>query len=483
MKKRTRRATQVLGICIAASVTTACTTGSGSGGSTAGDPVDGGTLKVALGPGITCLDPQQTISLDARSVGRAVADSLLDLDPKTGELKPWLATAYEVNADATVFTFDLKEGVTFSDGTPFDATVVKKNLDYVKDVLKGKAARGSGYLRHYTSTTVLSPAKVEVRFSKPSIQFLTGAATPALAMTSASSVQLSAAERCSGEYIGTGPFVLETDEPNQHITLTKRKGYTSWSSLAQHDGDAYLDKVEFRIMPVPSLRAGSLNSGQVDVATALAAQDLPGLEAAGRTTISQTQPGIPVSFMVNSTRPNLQDPAVRRALSLSMDRKTVVSTLLGDTASVAKGPLTESVVGFEDLSSELTFDPDGASKSLDEAGWLPGDDGVRMKDGERLSVSIIYTSDIGEFYTSFLQAFQQDWKKLGIEVKLSNITLASLADAFLSHDYDMWVGSVTEVDPDVLANFVGGYHADQATLERNGITEVFSPGLSSATSL
>ncbi|MGA5507059.1 ABC transporter substrate-binding protein [Streptomyces umbrinus] len=470
-----RRPRVVLAAALAAAACAlaGCSTSPGPSAAAAGKPVRGGTLKVALGPGITCLDPQQTISLDARSATRGIAESLTDLDPNTGKIVPWLAKSWQVNADATRYTFHLATGLTFSDGTPFTARTVQKNLDYIKDTLGGKALRGAGYLKNYTGTEVVDDHTAVVRFSRPSIQFLGGTATPAFAMLAESSVQATPEDRCQGSLVGTGPFTLAGYRQNQSIKLTRRKGYVASSALARHKGEPYLDGISFRIMPVSNVRSGALGSGQVDVASAVASQDTQALTARGYRVKAAVQPGLPGSFFVNVTRPQFKDPAVRQALQISLNRASLVKAVLGARFKPATSVLSSTTPGYRNLSRSLTPDPRMAASLLDAAGWARGPDGVRAKNGTKLSMTVVYSSEIGDYYTSLLQLVQRQWKDIGVSVELKDITQASLAADLADGDYDLWISSLTEAEPDVLRTFVGGYHPGQRELRASGITGLF----------
>src|SRR5690606_27203662 len=116
-----------------------------------GVPQPGGTLRFAVSSDQGCVDPQQVASNDTIYSLRQVVDSLTDQDPATGELRPWLATSWESNADATAYTFTLREGVTFSDGTPLDAEAVKANFDAVPR-LGPRGTLPKGYLAGYAGT-------------------------------------------------------------------------------------------------------------------------------------------------------------------------------------------------------------------------------------------------------------------------------------------------------------------------------------------
>lgn len=215
---------------VLATALTACGGGSSSSSADAGPAQPGGTLRYGLSQAPTCADPAQSGTNQTIYVTRQVVDSLTDQDPRTGELTPWLAESWELNADASAFTFRLKEGVTFSDGTPLTAESVKKNFDALVNTLTGaKAPLAASYLTGYTGTTVIDARTAQVNFSAPNAQFLQASSTPQLGILSDASVAKPAEERCTGNIAGTGPFTYADYQQDKSVTLAKRTGY-SWGS-------------------------------------------------------------------------------------------------------------------------------------------------------------------------------------------------------------------------------------------------------------
>ncbi len=161
-----------------------------------GDPVPGGTLIFGTAADPICVDPNQTDLTATRDILRQVADSLVDADPETGEIVPWLATAWEVNDNATVFDFTLRTDVTFSNGEVFDAAAVKTFIDGIRD-LGGRAVNASSYLGGYVGTEVVAPDRARVTFDTPNASFLQALSTVNMAVLSPSTYQVAPEQRCS----------------------------------------------------------------------------------------------------------------------------------------------------------------------------------------------------------------------------------------------------------------------------------------------
>jgi len=426
--------------------------GCGSGGqpgvaAPSGPPRPGGTLRVAVSSDAGCLDPQQVISNDTIWAARQLVDSLTDQDPKTGQVTPWLATSWQANADATAYTFTLRPDVTFSDGSPLTAQVIKENFDTVPG-LGPRATLAKAYLAGYLGTTVASPTQFTVRFKAPNVQFLQGTATHSLGILGPASLALNDDQRCQ-QVVGSGPFVLGGYVRNQSITLTKRTGYHWGSPLWAHPGEAYLDQVEFRIVPESGVRTGSLQSGEVDAISGIGQQDEQPLTSAGVQLLARANPGLPFGISFNQAKPIVSDPAVRKAISLAVNRPEVAGAVFNSQTKPATGVLASTTPDYADAGGQLSFDLNQAKATLDADGWAPGADGIRTKNGQRLSIGITFTPNAATNQPA-LELIQQQLRAAGIDLRIVQQPVASLAQIQTSGDFEAMWGNLTRADPDIL---------------------------------
>jgi peptide/nickel transport system substrate-binding protein len=408
-----------------------------------GPPRSGGTLRLALDFDPVCLDPQQSALGQSLNIGRQVVDSLTDQDPKTGRTVPWLAKSWTVNDTATRFTFRLRDGVTFSDGAPLNASALKANFDAMH-ALGAVSARGAVYLKGYQKTTVVDARTATVAFERPNVRFLRATSTVSLGLLSPRSLARAPQRRCQGELAGSGPFTLGSYHANTSVTLNRRAGYTWGSPLWKHSGTAYLRSVEYRIVPESTTRSGSLASGQLDAATPVAPQDIAQFSGNGFRLLNRVEPGVVLSLYVNTARPAVNDPKVRQALQKAVDREAVGTAFLGSGSRAATSVLSSTTPHYTDLGAALAHDPAGARQLLDRAGWRAGPDQIRVKDGKRLSLEAIYVRQ------QSLELVQQQFKAVGVELRLRQLTVAQFTQALRSGSYDLTLQSATRSDPDVL---------------------------------
>ena len=459
---------------LAALVTTsvllsACSSsGSGSSGSGSGPARSGGTLTFAVGSDAGCVDPQQVASNDTIYSLRQIVDSLTDQDPDTGKIVPWLAKSWDISSDTTTFTFHLRSGVTFSDGTPLTAQVVKDNFDAVPK-LGALGTLAQGYLSGVDSTTVVAPLTVRVRFQQPNAQFLQATSTHSLGIESSASAKQSPQEKCSKGVVGSGPFALQSYVQNQSITLTKRGKYAWGSSLWTKQGEAYLDKLVFKVVPEAGVRTGSLQSGQVDAISSVGKANEVALKGGQVNLQRRANPGAVFNLGLNNSRPLLKDAKVRQALLFAIDRQQIVDAVFPTGTKPATSILAYTTPDYADQSSDLAFDAAKAKSLLDSAGWKAGSDGIRSKNGTRLRLTVKWFANAATNQPA-LELIQQQLKAVGVDVVLKESQITQFAPTLQSGDFDALWGNLTRADPDILrsqystelANF---YHLPASPLD------------------
>ena len=434
-------------------------------------PVAGGTLKVAFWPdnaAFACVDPFQTYWIEHRTVIRNVADSLTDQDPETGEIKPWLATTWEISKDGLTYTFHLRDGVTFSDGTPLDAKAVKANFDGAKKVAAdtGGAAYGASYIAGYDHAEVVDPVTVKLIFAKPNASFLQATSTTNLAIISPASYEKTAEQRCAGDYVASGPFTLVSYQPNELTTLKKRPDYAWGSALSKNTKAAYLDEVQFSYVAEDSVRTGNLVSGAIDIAwprNPFTVEDRELITKSGDQLESRSLPGVSYTFFANVSpgRP-LADLAVRKAIYQALDLPTYAKTIFGPDYPVVGGAYDNTTPGFVSQEAKLRHDPEAAKTQLDQAGWKVGADGYRVKDGKKLTLSIpIAQWSVGS------ELIQDQLKQVGIEVKLDPTTAAERPAKIANGDYDLIENYFTRADPGALQYILDPDLANSKALAEN----------------
>lgn len=441
----TRRSLPLLAGAAALAVALAgCASGTaGSDASPRSTPIAGGNLTFAIASDLGCIDPQQVGNNDDIAIARQTVASLTSQDPKTGQIKPWLASSWKTNADATSFIFTLRKGATYPDGSAVDAQSVKDNFEAIVG-LGAKAVLGSTYLSGLKDITVADPQTVTIDFASPSAQFLQATSTFSLGLLSPASTKLSIADRCAGKFEGSGPFTVKSYTPQAEAVLAKRKGYDWGATTSAHTGEAYLDTVTYKVVPEPSTLTGSLSSGQLDASGDVQVTDLAQFDGNGFGTVNRSNPGVVFTLIPNESNPILADRNVRVAISEAIDR-TAIAKLLTKWDKPATSALSSSTPYWTDQSSALAQNVAGAKKLLDGAGWTVGSDGIRAKDGQKLSFTLTYWQSSNDQ----LQLVQQQLKAIGVDLQLKQTTIADAQAKNNGTQAFSW-GNLTRADPDVL---------------------------------
>src|SRR5258705_102277 len=195
----------------------------------------------------------------------------------------------------------------------------------------------------------------------------------------------------------SGPFMVKEWVPKSHVTLVRNPDYAWPPATAAHRGPTYLDEITWRFVPEATTRTAVLTTGEAHIAEDLSYADVGGLERNADVRILRGVPaGTPWTIFPNVQRFPTNDPAVRRALHHAISKDAIVRVVFHGQSQAAGSLIQPPTPGFVPVAKELfPFDPARARKILDEAGWKPGSDGIRVKDGKRLEILWIFGTNNG----------------------------------------------------------------------------------------
>ncbi len=353
-------------------------------------PRDGGDITFLIDSlGDTWIPNNSAISSFQGHIWGHVTDKLLYVDAE-GKVSPWLAERWEQNDTATEFTLHLKSGVTFSDGEPLDAKAVVANLDIWYAGRKNEGINPIGlFPKTYDHAEAVDATTVKVFFKKPTLGFIPTLGYHGSILVSPKSIAQPASQQADlSKTAGSGPYVVESWKEGDHVTLVKRKDYNWGPAAVGHTGPAYLDTITYKLVSEPSLRVASVQSGQADVAYNASPQELKSLKEEGFTVATPRYLGFVNGWAVNTKLQPYDDAKVRQALQAGINRQEIIDTVYTQDWKLATSFIQSNVPGATDHSDLLAYNPDRAEKLLDEAGWAKGADGVRVKDGKPLELTI-----------------------------------------------------------------------------------------------
>ena len=408
----------------------------------------GGTLTYGLLFSPSGMDPHVHSSWDLGVAVSNVYDPLVYED-ENGELQPGLAESWEISPDGKSYTFTLRQGVKFHDGTPFNAEAVKFSLDRIVDP-EMKSQLAITLIGPYESTDVIDEYTAKVNFSEPYAPFLSNLRLPYMAMVSPAAV-----EKWGEDYqmhqVGTGPFIFKEYVPQSHLTLIRNPDYNWPPAYGRHSGPAYLEEVVFKFLPDPSVRIQALEAGDVDVARELPPNQAPRLAQNSDFTLLVTaMPGQTLQFFMNTQRSPTDDLKVRQALLYATDPTVAANMVFRGYFPPAYGPLAENTLGYDPSLEEMyPYDPVKAADLLEEAGWTDSDgDSIRDKDGEPLLLEVIvqgwgHIPELG-------QVIQGQLRQVGVDVKLQMMSFPAALQAVADGAYHLSPYGGGGWDPDVL---------------------------------
>nr|WP_246818468.1 TIGR04028 family ABC transporter substrate-binding protein [Corynebacterium sp. HMSC072G08] len=375
---------------------------------------------------ITYLEPQMFRTLYPPAAGfypnggvvNQVTDRLLYQDPETLQLSPWIATDLpKINADATEYTFNIRTDVTYSDGTPLTAENVVANFDLYGKGDKSRTLNSSEQITNYDHGEVVDDDTVKFYFSAPSPGFAQATAGYNAGLVADSTLQLDNEGFAPGNaeaVIGSGPFVITGETLNTALDLTARDDYNWAPPAARHQGRARLDGIHYRLAAEESTRAGALVSDQAQIARQVSAPVEKQLEAQGINIIARGTNSMNNQLAFRFNHPILKDKRVRDAIMNGINREEIMRILFSPTYPLATSTVAATGLGYKDQSAAYSYDPEHATALLDEAGWVPGEDGIRVKDGQRLTLRV--NTALPQPRSKEVQTMvQEDMRELGIE--------------------------------------------------------------------
>jgi peptide/nickel transport system substrate-binding protein len=414
-------------------------------------PVKGGTLVYLEQQPHTNLYPPAGGFYPNGGILNQITDKLTWQNPKTLQVEPWVAESWSSNTDKTEYTFKIRPGVTFSDGTPLDANAVAKNFDTYG--LGNKALRlpVSEVINNYDHSEVIDPLTVKFYFKKPSPGFLQGTATIGSGLVSLSTLQRSFDQLGDARHIiGSGPFVVSDEKLGREVDLTARKDYQWGPKNIAQQGPANLDGIKIIVTPEDSVRIGALLAGQADFIRQVQAYDEKQAQQQNFPIYAAPTRGVNDSISFRPDNALVSDLKVRQALLHATNAQQVVQTLFSPNYPQATSVIAHSAAGYVNLADKLKYDPNLAKQLLDEAGWKVGSDGIREKDGKKLALAI-YESLPQPQNKEVLQLVAQQWRQVGVAlaVKAGDAGSATL-DNLDPLKTPLNVTEVGRADPDVI---------------------------------
>ncbi|HTI55653.1 MAG TPA: ABC transporter substrate-binding protein [Verrucomicrobiae bacterium] len=397
------------------------------------------TLVVGLVAEPVALDPAQVTDLNSNRVGRRVVETLVAFAEESTQIVPGLAESWTISKDGLTYTFKLRKGIAFHDGTAFNAQAVKFSIErqinpeHPANKL-GKYPFAGYFFGNVKAVEVMDDATVRFVLKEARASFLA-----VLTAGAASIVSPTAAMKAGQDYavapVGTGPFKFVQWDRGQRVVLDKNPTY--WRLPVK------VDRVIFRSITEDQARLTELLTGALDLIVGTPPDFVAQLENHPKVTL-QRQVGAHVWYLgFNNGKKPFDDKRVRQALNYAVDKEAIVRDVLKGTGAVSKGPVLPGTWGDEAGLKPFPYDPARAKKLLAEAGlasgfsttlWVP-ESGSGMQSPVAMSTII-----------------QSNLKAVGVNVTLQTMEWGTFLAKLRTKEQDMFALSwmAGSEDPDLV---------------------------------
>ena len=344
--------------------------------------------------------------------------------------KPCLAESWDISADGKVYTFHIRKGVTFTDGTPCDAFAVKANFDAI---LENRARHTWLEMMHLLEKVDAPDAHTFRIFMKaPYWPMLTelGVTRP-FAIISPKAMKNGSTKDGVTAYVGTGPYKLTKVVTDEYAVFEANETY--WGEQPR------IKRVVVKVIPDNQTRILALEKGEIDLIwgkNMLDADALNKYRDSKGFGVALSAPTSTRHIVLNGQNPVLADIHVRKALQHATNRVAIARGVFHNTELPADTLYARSVPYCDIDLKPYEYDLAKAARILDEAGWKPGSDGIRRKDGKRMELGLLYNSNSVTEKT-IAEYLQHEYGKLGIRVSLRGEEEQSYRDNMKNGLFDM----------------------------------------------
>ncbi len=350
-----------------------------------------------------------------------------------GEIKPHLAESWEISTDGKEYLFHLRQDVKFSDGTSFNAEVVKKNFDAIlKNVdlhswlgFIPKVAQ-TEVIDEYTFKLILNepyyPTIQELAVVRP-VRFLGDAGFPEDGDTSKGIVKP----------VGTGPWVLDEYKVDEYAIFKRNENY--WGEIPN------VEKIKVKVIPDAETHVLAFEKGELDLIYGegvISLDSFKQLESTGSYETSVSEPVATRQLVMNTNTEQLSDIRVRQALHYGFNKQAMVEGVTSGLEEQADYILPTNFPYTSDVdTTKVEYDVEKAKQLLDEAGWkLPEGKTIREKDGKPLEIELMFNS-AESIQKTMAETLQSEWAGLGVKLNIVGVELTTQVERFKANQFDM----------------------------------------------
>lgn len=399
------------------------------------------TLVFARGGDSTSLDPITTTEGETFKVTDNIFENLISYGEQDTTLHPGLAEKWEVTPDGLTYTFHLRQGVKFHDGTDFNADAVVFNFDrwmngdadkFPYYTMFGGYKADEGHV--IKEVKALDANTVQFVLKRPQAPFLKNLAMSPFGIASPTAVKAEG-DKFREKPVGTGPFKFVEWKQNDRIVLEKNPDY--WQK-----GLPKLNKVIFRVIPENTARLNALSNGEIDLMDGLNNSDEASVKSNDKLQVIE-RPSMNVGYLGFTTnRKPFDNKLVRQALNHAIDKKSIIASFYNGKAIPAKNPMPPSISGYNDDIEEYDYNLDKAKELLKEAGYEKG----FTMDLWAMPVARLYMPEAQKV----AEVIQESFSKIGVKANIKSVDWATYLDKAAKGEFDAymlgWTGDNGDAD-------------------------------------
>lgn len=361
-------------------------------------------------------DPIRSTATAAVEVLFMLADTLVSLDFDLKSVKPLLAKSWTISPDGKTYTFDLRRDVKFCDGRAMTAEDVVYSLKrWIDPAARSPVASRAGKVKEISAP---DDHTVVYELQEPSSDLLYQLSLAFASVVDRASVEALGPNFGVQGFNATGPYCWVSWTPRQDLVM-KRNPHYDWGPPMYRNPSPQVDQIVWKVVPEANTLMAAMQAKQADLTyypplfSIDAMQRVPGL-----TTQQQTNYIYDVFFAFRVSKPVSDDPAIRRAANMAVNREAIVKAVYFGHGTPLRSLLSPAVLDYDATAAGMMprYDQAGAAKLLDEAGWKPGADGIRVKDGQRASFVVYGLRD--DQNPRISEAMQADLRKVGLDMQV-----------------------------------------------------------------
>lgn len=350
-----------------------------------------------------------------------------------GELKPHLAESWDISADGKEYVFHLRQDVKFSDGTSFNAEIVKKNFDAILNNVDLHS--WLGFISKIAQTEVVDEHTFKLTLTEPyypTIQEL-AVVRPVRFLGEAGFPEDGDTSKGIEKPVGTGPWVLEEYKVDEYAIFTRNENY--WGEVPS------VEQIKVKVVPDAETRVLAFEKGDLDLLYGegvISIDSFNQLESTGSYETSISEPVATRQLVMNTNKEQLSDERVRQALHYGFNKEALVEGVTSGLEEKADYILpTNLPYTSEVAATKVDYDVEKAVQLLDEAGWkLPKGKTVREKDGQPLEIELMYNS-AESIQKTMAETLQSEWAGLGVKLNIVGVELTTQVERFKANEFEM----------------------------------------------